>query len=101
MSRPAYYFATLNEHTNAQTPLENLDQGSFVVMELQNQPPTTGRKQPAPETIAWAPFRLESPYLHGREFNLEMYRGPVDLKLNRMEVIDLFVSGDILVTTAK
>lgn len=71
-----------------------------MVIELKDQTGSPGKKGGTQlETVAWAPFRLEAPYLHGRQFNLEMYRAPVDLKLVHLEVLDLFVNGDILVTS--
>lgn len=69
-----------------------------MVIELKDQRACPSRKQTSLETVAWGPFRLQAPYLHANQLNLEMYHAPVDLTLTHMEVADLFVNGDILVT---
>ena len=74
-----------------QTPVEHLSPGSFAVIELVDR-----LKGPQ----AWALLHVDDSWVDSGSQNLEMYRFPVDLKLQRLEPADFFLTGDMWVTQA-
>ena len=83
-----------------QTPIEHLSPGSFAVFELRER--CLNPKTQAWEAVglAWAVLHLDDSSIDSGAVNLEMYRFPVDLKLQRMEPASYFLSGEVLVTKA-
>ena len=74
-----------------QTPVEHLSPGSFAVLELVDR--TKGPQ-------AWALLHVDDSYVDSGSQTLEMYRYPLDLKLQRLEPADFFLTGDMWVTRA-
>jgi hypothetical protein len=72
-----------------QTPVEHLSPGSFAVIELIDR--TRGPQ-------AWALLHVDDSRVDSGPLNLEMYRCPVDLKLQRIEPGDFFLTGEMWVT---
>ena len=72
-----------------QTPVEHLSPGSFAVIELVD-------RLRGPQ--AWALLHVEDARVDSGPLNLEMYRCPVDLKLQRIEPGDFFLTGEMWVT---
>ncbi|GAB5034473.1 myosin-like protein [Nannochloropsis oceanica] len=74
-----------------QTPVEHLSPGSFAVLELVDR--AKGPK-------AWALLHVDDSHVDSGSQTLEMYRYPLDLKLQRLEPADFFLTGDMWVTRA-
>jgi len=72
-----------------QTPVEHLSPGSFAVIELVDR---------ARGPQAWALLHVDDSRVDSGALNLEMYRCPVDLKLQRIEPGDFFLTGEMWVT---
>jgi len=76
---------------NMQTPVEHLSPGSFAVLELIDR--TRGPQ-------AWALLHVTDTHVDSGLQTLEMYRYPLDLRLQRLEPADFFLTGDMRVTKA-
>lgn len=74
-----------------QTPVEHLSPGSFAVLELMDR---------AKGPQAWALLHVDDSNVDSGSQTLEMYRYPLDLKLQRLEPADFFLTGDMWVTRA-
>ena len=81
-----------------QTPVENMAPGSIAVVELRDRRLSTKTGQLENMVLAWAVIHLDDNVVDSNNVNLEMYRAPVDLKLQRMEPADFFVGGEICVS---
>jgi len=82
-----------------QTPVENMAPGSVAVVELRDRRLNTKNGQLENMVLAWAVLHLDDNVVDSGNVNLEMYRAPVDLKLQRMEPADFFIGGEVCVST--
>ncbi|CAN0019234.1 unnamed protein product, partial [Discosporangium mesarthrocarpum] len=80
-----------------QNPIENLDPGSFIIFLLRNQNTAIGTVR----DMGWAVFQINPNTVNTQELSMEMYKAPVDLFLRKLQPADLFLSGDIHLTTAQ
>lgn len=86
------------------TPVENLPPGAFVVIEFRDRrgylkpgARKSGDALPEDVLIAWTVVHVDDGSVDTTSLNQEMYRPPVDLKLQRMEPAEQFLSGDLCV----
>lgn len=94
VTRPAYLWWASNWHM--QNPMENIGKGCVVIFELKNQNVKTGQLT----LIAWAACQLDKDTVRSHEVSLEMYLPPMDLCMRNLQLADMFLSGDIVLTTA-
>lgn len=100
-----------------QTPLENLPLGACVVFELAVSPPSTaaaaassgssssgaGSLIPTSSAddfspVCWTYLQVDQRTANCMALNAEMYKYPLDLTLKRLQRVDAFLTGDVLVS---
>ncbi|KAJ0399326.1 hypothetical protein ATCC90586_000460 [Pythium insidiosum] len=89
-----------------QTPLENLPHGACVVFELMISPTagasaSSGSASAAADDlvpVCWTYIQVDQRTANTMPLNAEMYKHPIDLSLKRLQRVDAFISGDILIS---
>ncbi len=93
LCRPTYFLWSSQWHV--QVPLENLSPGCLAVMEMRET-------QSYPhKTIVWGVYHLNKANITSSDLCMEMYQPPVDMSLKLMHPADVFLSADLLLTSAK
>ncbi len=92
LCRPTYFLWSSQWHV--QVPLENLSPGCLAIMEMRET-------QSYPhKTILWGVYHLNKASITSGNLCMEMYQPPVDISLKTMQPADVFLSTDLLLTSA-
>lgn len=87
-----------------QTPLENLPHGACVVFELTISPTVSATSStPASSAedfvpVCWTYIQVDQRTANCMPLNAEMYKYPMDLSLKKLQRVDAFINGDVLVS---
>ncbi|GAB9467267.1 hypothetical protein Gpo141_00004619 [Globisporangium polare] len=87
-----------------QTPLENLPHGACVVFELTISPTVSAMSStPASSAedfvpVCWTYIQVDQRTANCMPLNAEMYKYPMDLSLKKLQRVDAFINGDVLIS---
>ncbi len=92
LSRPTYFLWSSQWHI--QVPLENLSPGCLAVMEMRET------ESYPHKTIVWGVHHLNKATITSSDVRMEMYNPPVDITLRNIQPADMFLSADLLLSSA-
>jgi len=80
-----------------QSPLQNLPEGSFVLIELKSRSPGSSASSLnfSNKLIAWTVLRMQIESIDTQSESLQMYQPPRDLRLKTFKAADIYLSGEI------
>ncbi len=93
LCRPTYFLWSCQWYV--QVPLENLSPGCLAILEMRET-------QSYPhKTIVWGVYHLNKTSITSTNLCMEMYQPPVDISLKLVQPADIFLSADLLLTSAE